>query len=221
MGKIVVMDSEYCSMGRWISIIVGTQTGLKLYEGRELCQLAGESWLTIDYLNDFDERIAERDPAELASDPEFIRVHTALSRAIRMAADQGPCFIHERAASAVLANRDDLLRVMLYCTCLEDKFPRAEFDPHFPELVGATSEQLTAHIERQDRIRAVYHDAALGGGADTVTWGAKEGYDLCLNSATISREKCAEVIIEAVSDLRLDPAECKHAVDEFTRTWAQ
>ena len=68
INRIVVMDSEYCSMGRWISIIVGDATGLKLYESRELCALADEDWLTPAYLDDFDNRLVGRDPKEVAQE---------------------------------------------------------------------------------------------------------------------------------------------------------
>ena len=29
MKKYILMDSEYCSMGRWISVIVGKKLGMK------------------------------------------------------------------------------------------------------------------------------------------------------------------------------------------------
>ena len=50
MKKYILMDSEYCSMGRWISVIVGKKLGMKLYEGKDLVKLADEEWLTEDYL---------------------------------------------------------------------------------------------------------------------------------------------------------------------------
>ena len=59
MKKYILMDSEYCSMGRWISVIVGKKLGMKLYEGKDLVKLADEEWLTEDYLKDFDNRIAD------------------------------------------------------------------------------------------------------------------------------------------------------------------
>ena len=52
MKKYIVMDSEYCSMGRWISVIVGKKLGMKLYEGKDLVKLADEEWLTEEYLKD-------------------------------------------------------------------------------------------------------------------------------------------------------------------------
>ena len=59
MKKYIVMDSEYCSMGRWISVIAGKKLGMKLYEGKDLVKLADEEWLTEEYLKDFDNRIAD------------------------------------------------------------------------------------------------------------------------------------------------------------------
>lgn len=59
MKKYILMDSEYCSMGRWISVIVGKKLGMKLYEGKDLVKLADEEWLTEDYIKDFDNKIAD------------------------------------------------------------------------------------------------------------------------------------------------------------------
>ena len=210
INRIVVMDSENCSMGRWISIIVGDATGLKLYESRELCALADEDWLTPAYLDDFDARLVGCDPAEVAADPEFQRVHEALSRAIRKAAEAGPCFIHERAASTIRADRDDLLRVMLYGSNVEDKYPRVIIDPTVPLGEDATREQLDAELCAQDQRRSVYHDAVAA-----IPWGDKRGYDLCLDSSALSREKCAEMIIAALQPCALDPERCAEAVDRF------
>jgi len=210
INRIVVMDSEYCSMGRWISIIVGDSTGLKLYEGRDLCALANEDWLTPAYLDDFDARLVGCDPSEVAVDPEFQRVHEALSRAIRKAAEAGPCFIHERAASTILADRDDLLRVMLYGSNVEDKYPRVIIDPTVDLGEDATREQLDAELRAQDQRRSVYHDAVA-----TIPWGDKRGYDLCLDSSALGREKCAEMIIAALQPCALDPERCTAAVARF------
>jgi len=210
INRIVVMDSEYCSMGRWISIIVGDSTGLKLYEGRDLCALANEDWLTPAYLDDFDARLVGCDPSEVAVDPEFQRVHEALSRAIRKAAEAGPCFIHERAASTILADRDDLLRVMLYGSNVEDKYPRVIIDPTVDLGEDATREQLDAELCAQDQRRSVYHDAVAA-----IPWGDKRGYDLCLDSSALGREKCAEMIIAALQPCALDPERCAAAVARF------
>ncbi len=32
MNKYIIMDSKYCSMGKWISVIIGHKLGMRLYE---------------------------------------------------------------------------------------------------------------------------------------------------------------------------------------------
>ncbi|WP_168709441.1 AAA family ATPase [Actinomyces procaprae] len=242
--RAVAMDSEYCSMGRWISVIAGAATGMQLVEDRELCTLAGGDWLTPEYLARLDRVLSDAAAAEAAAgthsvaapaashgastvagatiSPELpdgrplAEVQAALSRAIRAAADAGPCIIHGRAATALLAGRDDVLRVMVYSSDREALRPRAEYDPHFPQLVGATATELDRHIAAQDRARAAYHHAVSPTG-----WGDLRGYDLALNSGVLSREKCAEVLIEAIAPVRLDAEAAAARVAEFTRTWAR
>ena len=128
MKKYILMDSEYCSMGRWISVIVGKKLGMKLYEGKDLVKLADEEWLTEDYLKDFDNRIADMSLEEVKASDEIKKVHQALSKAILKAVENGPCIIHERAAGDVLEGHADCLKVLLYNTSMEHRIPRAIAD---------------------------------------------------------------------------------------------
>ena len=107
MKKYIVMDSEYCSMGRWISVIVGEKLKMKLYEGRDLVALADEDWLTVEYLKGFDERIADMSVDEVKNSDEIKKVHQAISKAIFKAVENGPCIIQERVAGDVLEGKVD------------------------------------------------------------------------------------------------------------------
>ena len=55
-----------------------------------------------------------------------------------------------------------------------------------------------------------HHDAVAA-----IPWGDKRGYDLCLDSSALGREKCAEMIIAALQPCALDPQRCAAAVDRF------
>lgn len=213
MKKVIVMDSQYCSMGRWISIIVGSVLHMKLYEGKDLVALADEPWLTEQYLQDFDEKIADMSLEEVKRDGEILKVHQALSKAIFKAVAQGPCIIHERAASEILKEHSDCLRVLLYNTDMEHRIERAIADGSY-DLEGRSTEQIIEFIHREDHKRKVYRDAL-----SQLLWGDKESYDICLDSDRLSREKCAEIIIEAAKDVSLDLDECQKIIkDAFTWT---
>lgn len=215
MIKCVFMDSEYCSMGRWISMIVGDVCGMRLLEGIDLAELSDEPWLTKAYLNDFDHRMAGRTAGELAANEEFQRVNAALLEAAKKVIAQGPCIIHERALGALLGDTPDSMRVMLYNKSMEHRIPRAVGDPMF-DLADASHDEVVRFICSQDADRAAYRNALTD-----KPWGAKESYDLCLDSDLLGREKCAEILIEAVSDLKLDAQKCKETIDRIMEKWAE
>lgn len=206
MYKYIAMDSEYCSMGRWISVIVGDALGLKLYEGKDLLEFVDEPWLTENYLKEFDDKLLQMSIEEAKTSHEMKKVHQALSQAIEKAIKKGPCIIHERAATELLKNRDDCLLVHLYNTSMEHRIPRAVGDPSF-DLKDKSHDELVQFINHEDEKRRIYHDAV-----SSTKWGDKETYHICLDSDMLSREKCAEILIEAMKDVSLDLEHCANVI---------
>ena len=113
---------------------------------------------------------------------------------------------HERAAGEVLEGQEDCLKVLLYNTSMEHRLPRAIADKTY-DLEGLEHDELVNFIHREDHKRKVYRDAV-----SNHLWGGKESYDICLDSDVLSREKCAEVLIEAASDCKLDLEECAQII---------
>lgn len=204
--KYVVIDSEYCSMGRWISVIVGEKMGLKLYEAKDLVALVNEPWLTADYLQDFDTRLANMSEEEAKNSEELKKVHVALTKAIETAIEKGPCIIHERAAGDILEGKVDYLKVLLYNTNTQHKIPRAISDKTY-DLSHLSETEVIEFMKKEDLKRKHYRN-----GVSNNKWGEKETYDLCLDSDILSREKCAEILIETLKDVSLDLDECAHII---------
>lgn len=213
MIKTIFMDSEYCSMGRWISMIMSDACGMRLLEGIDLAQISDEAWLTPAYLNDFDNRISGMTANELRGNEEFQRVNAALIAAAKQAIAEGPCIIHERGLGGILKDTPESLRVLLYNTNMEHRIPRAVGDPTF-DLEGKSHDEVVAFIRQQDADRAAYRDALTD-----EPWGEKRSYDICLDSDQLSREKCAEILVEAVGDVKLDPARYQEMIARAMETW--
>ena len=214
MYKYMTMDSEYCSMGRWISVIVGHQMHMKLYEGQDLIALCDEDWLTEDYLAEFDEKLSVMSLEDVKKNPQMQKVHNALTKAIFKAIEQGPCIIHERAAGDILKERQDCLKVLLYNTNTEHKIPRAIADKTY-DLEDLSHDEIVSFMKSRDHMRAIYRNAVA-----STMWGHKESYDLCLDSDILSREKCAEILIEAFKDVSLDLDECTKIINQ-SFTWTK
>lgn len=212
--KYLVIDSEYCSMGRWISVIVGEKMGLKLYEAKDLIELIDEPWLTQEYLEDFDTRIANMDEEDVKNSEELKKVHSILTKAIELAIEKGPCIIHERAAGDILEGKVDCLKVLLYNTNTQHKIPRAISDKTY-DLTNLSNEEIIEFMKKEDLKRKHYRN-----GVSNNKWGEKETYDLCLDSDILSREKCAEILIETLKDVSLDLEECSNIITK-SFTWSK
>lgn len=210
MKRIITMDSAYCSMGRWISVIVASKLQMKLYEGKDLLALANAD-LSAEELAAFDDWIADMSVEDVRKDGRIYQIHEWMKVGIQKAIEIGPCIIHERAATEVLGERADVLKVLLYNTDMTHRIKRARLDKTY-DLSDKTNAELIAFIEREDRKRKVYRDAL-----SSKPWGEKESYDICLDSYILSREKCAEILVEACQDVRLDLDECARIISASFR----
>lgn len=209
--KNLLMDSEFCSMGRWISVIVGKKYGLKLYEAKDLIGLLDEGDLSLEEYSSFYEGLEDyqEGPETLAKDPEYIRIRKALEKAILRATDEGPCIIHECGAREVLEGKKDFLTVHIYNSSLENKFHRAVFDKKYENISLDDKDMLKDIIYKEDKKRRLYHDAM-----SDKKWGDKANYDICLDSETLTREKCAEILITAMGETQLTKDAAKKLIEE-------
>ena len=76
--KYLLMDSEYCSMGRWISWIVAEEFNMKMYEAEDIAE--NIEWLGKEKLNNFYARIACMEIEDIKKDAEFIKIKEALTQ---------------------------------------------------------------------------------------------------------------------------------------------
>ena len=190
--KYLLMDSEYCSMGRWISWIVAEEFNMKMYEAEDIAE--NIEWLGKEKLNNFYARIACMEIEDIKKDLEFIKIKEALTQKTLEMTKDNDCIIHEMCASEFISKEHEIIRVMLYCDDMDGKIKRARTDvTRFPGIETASKEEIIKHIELQDLGRSKYHDAC-----SNKKYGIKENYDICINSALFGKEKSAQILLEVV-----------------------
>ncbi len=205
MYKIVTIDSEYCSMGRWISVIAGKKLNLKLYEESDLCKEAGVEY---ESFKAFENNIPDMSVYELKENAYFKEVQKKFTDAVLRIVENGNCIIHEKAASYLLRDRKDVLKVMIFNANMEHKIPRCKTDTKY-HTECMSHDELVSFIKREDRKRSLYYEAVTG-----EIWGDRNQYGLLLDSDVLSREKCAEVLIEACSDVKIDSGEAASLITQ-------
>lgn len=186
----IVLDSEYCSMGRMIAIKACEGTGYTYYDAWDLLNLVPECGYGKEKLRDFDMRIAAPGITGemLKQDGEFIRLSAFFDQAITIALKKGPCLIHERASREMVeAKGYSAMSVITYATSLEAKLIRAGVEPHYAAIKDR--EKLKEVIAFEDRKRKNYHAAV-----SSTPWGEKESYDLCINAEYYGLKTAARIL---------------------------
>jgi len=199
MGKIniITIGREYASGGRDIGKLVSEKLGIPFYN-KEILHMAAEKLnMSAEDIKHADETAANSllysmslmsNLSTSTALPINDRIYIEEREVIKTLAQQGPCVIVGRCADNILKDiRDDVLNVFIYA----DQEARAK---RAIEQYGESPDSVYHSLRKHDKKRSTYYNLNTG-----QKWGAKDNYDLCINSSNISIETCAETIIHMVS----------------------
>ena len=190
----VVLDSEYCSMGRMIAVRACKISGYRYWDAVQLLELVPECGVTTDDVDGFEKRLRVGiiPKEELENDKEYVRISAAFDKAIDIALSKGPCLIHDRATKEmVLAKGYTCLSALTYASDIPAKIVRARISPLYADITD--DETVIQKIKEEDLIRFNYHAAH----SDTV-WGEKGTYDLMINTDMFIRDYSAVLLAAAM-----------------------
>lgn len=103
---------------------------------------------------------------------------------IRTLADTTSCIVIGRCADFVLRDHPNVIRVFITS---DEKSCIA----HEAERVGISKREARSLVEKHNHERAEYYRYYTG-----QDWSYAQNYDLCLNTATLSYEGCAQMVLE-------------------------
>lgn len=201
MGKInvITIGREYASGGREIGKIISEKLGIPFYN-KEILHMAAEKLnMSADDVQHVDETAANSllysmslmtNLSTAAALPINDRIFIEEREVIKALAQQGPCVIVGRCADSILRDiRDDVLNIFIYADT-EARAKRAV------EEYSENADDVYHILRKHDKKRSTYYNLNTGR-----KWGAKDNYDLCLNSSKIGIEMCADAIIRLASGL--------------------
>ncbi|MBQ6223413.1 MAG: cytidylate kinase family protein [Solobacterium sp.] len=190
----VVLDSEYCSMGRKIGYKACQAAGYDYYDTAILLELVPESDVTKADIDEFEKklRIENYTSEQLRKDPEYIRIGEVFYKAIDIALAKGPCLIHDRASKEEIIKRGyTCLSVFTYGDNIAAKIVRAKLSPVYCHL--EKDEDIMRGINEEDQIRINWHRAH-----SKTEWGLLKAYDLSINTETFGRDFSAELLAKTM-----------------------
>ena len=195
--KIITISREFGSGGRTIGHMVADKLGIPFYDKELVNEIAVESGFAPKFVEEHGEHSPGKSLFSYAFAPQGVPgVMNGLSTSdflwniqcsvILQLADKGPCVIVGRNADYILKDRPEVLHAYFYA-------PEAYRADRIVRLYGESERSPEARLHEKDKRRRVNYQHYTGR-----SWGQSQNYDICLNTATLGLEQCADVLVNAV-----------------------
>ena len=195
MKSIITISREFGSGGHTIGKLVAEKLGYHFY-GRELIEkVAALSGFSTEFIEESGEYASAKSSLlfSLATAGQYEgsgmsmhdRLYLIQTQVIEDIAAEGNCVIVGRCADFILRDYRDCLHVFVYA----DMESRAK---RIVERYGETEKSPKKRLEDKDQKRKVYYKNYTGR-----NWGEPHNYNLCLDSARLGIETCADLIVDA------------------------
>lgn len=200
--RIITISRQYGSGGRQIGQMVAKKLGMEFYDKELIEAAAKEIGFPSDMISDREQRLTNsllynfamgtlygitypKEP-KLSELPLTEQIFQVQKKAIEEAAKRGASVFVGRCADYILKSRPDVLRVFIY----------ADYDVRKRRAVeeyGEIEEYIDEFMHQTEKRRRIHYENYTN-----QKWGAKENYDLMLNSGALGIERCITLVCEAV-----------------------
>ena len=189
--RIITISREFGSGGRFIGEEVAKKLGIAYYDKNIINQIAEESGLSPDYIQESAELSPKKGLFAYAFAGRDITgksledmVYEAQRKVILELSDKESCVIIGRNADFILKDRDDVLNVFIHGN-MPEKIQRIS------RLYHVNEQEAVKLIEDTDKRRMTNYNFYTG-----KKWGKASNYTLCLNSSQLGYDRCEAVIME-------------------------
>ena len=191
--RIITISREFGSGGRFIGEEVAKKIGIAYYDKNIISQIAEESGLSPEYIQEsaelspkkglFAYALAGRDITGRSVED---MVYETQRKVILELADKEPCVIIGRNADYILKDRDDVLNIFIHGD-MPEKIQRIS------QLYRVTEQEAVKMMADTDKRRMTNYNFYTD-----QKWGKASNYTLCLNSSQLGYDRCEAIIIECV-----------------------
>ena len=191
--RIITISREFGSGGRFIGEEVAKKLGIAYYDKNIINQIAEESGLSPDYIQESAELSPKKGILAYALAGRNITgksvedmVYEVQRKVILELAEKEPCVIIGRNADFILKDRDDVLNVFIHGN-MPEKMKR------ICQLYNVSEQDAVKMMTDTDKRRMTNYNFYTD-----QRWGKASNYTLCLNSSQLGYDKCEEIIMECV-----------------------
>ena len=191
--RIITISREFGSGGRFIGEEVAQQLGIAYYSENIIDQIAQQSGLSPEYIEENAELSPKKGFFAYAFSGRDITgksvddmLYEAQRKVILEIAEKEPCVMIGRNADFILKDRDDVLNVFVHGD-MSEKIKR------ICKLYDVTEDGAIKLIKDTDKRRRINYNFYT-----EQKWGMAGNYTLSLNSSQLGYERCEKMIIDCV-----------------------
>ncbi len=188
LPAVITISREYGSGGHLIGELLAKKLGYWFYDKEIIALTAKESGLGESVVKDSEQTV---DGMVMYDNPTQDAVFHAQSRVIRDISSKEPCVIVGRLANFILKDRPYSCNVFIYAD-MEHRIGRIS------GKYGLSTEEAAAKIRKTDKERSGHCLHYTG-----EEWGGCHNYHLMLDSSLLGYEGSADIIAEALKDIRV------------------
>ena len=193
--RIITISREFGSGGRFIGEKVAKKLGIAYYDKNIISQIAEESGLSPEYIQESAELSPKKGLFAYAFAGRDITgksiediVYEAQRKVILELAEKESCVMVGRNADFILQDRDDVLNVFIHGN-MPEKTKRIS------RLYNVSEQEAVKMMADVDKRRMINYNFYT-----EQRWGKASNYTLCLNSSQLGYERCEEIIMECVEE---------------------
>ena len=191
--RIITISREFGSGGRFIGEEVAKQLGIAYYSENIIDQIAQQSGLSPEYIEENAELSPKKGFFAYAFSGRDITgksvddmLYEAQRKVILEIAEKEPCIMIGRNADFILKDRDDVLNIFIHGD-MPEKIKR------ICKLYNVTEDGAVKLIKDTDKRRRINYNFYT-----EQKWGRARNYTLSLNSSQLGYERCEKMIIDCV-----------------------
>ena len=189
--RIITISREFGSGGRFIGEEVAQQLGIAYYSENIIDQIAQQSGLSPEYIEENAELSPKKGFFAYAFSGRDITgksvddmLYEAQRKVILELADRESCVIIGRNADYILKDRDDVLNVFIHGD-MPEKTQR------IMNLYNVGEKEAVKMMADTDKRRMTNYNFYT-----EQKWGKASNYTLCLNSSQLGYNRCEKIIVE-------------------------
>ncbi len=198
MYHVIAIERLYASGGNEIGKRLADALGYRLYDRNLLTESARSLDIPAIHIESLEETSSGSFIFNLSKSsplggpgvkdlPMADKLFAAEKKIIEKAAGEGGCVIVGRAASYILKDRDDCLKVFIHADTAARRKRALEKE-------GLKESEVESTMKKYDKRRKDFYNSVT-----KWEWGNPRYFDLCLNSGSLGIETCTKLLMEAVA----------------------